>query len=322
MIKGIDVSRHQGVINWKKVMIDGIDFAIIRAGYGKFVEDNYFRINMDGAIENGVHIGVYWFLYCASVEDAIINANKCDEIIKKYRDYITLKVWCDYEYDSDKYAKNKGAVTDNNFRTNCVIAFCERLKELGWDVGVYANPDYLKHKFTKAVRNYPLWLAQYATSKSYDCFMWQYSSKGKVDGIKGNVDMNNFYGELPKEDLPDLNGYVGISIVAALQSKGYESSFSYRKKLWKRFYPTQKYNGTGEQNLALIELLGGEIEKENDIPSLSGYKGFSIVQALKSFGYPSEFEYRKILWAKIGEKSTYKGTTTQNLKLLNKLRDR
>ena len=203
-------------------------------------------------------------------------------------------------------------------RTKVVKAFCDKMKQLGYDCGVYANPDYLNNKFND-VSGYPLWLARYSNEKgNYNCYMWQYTSKGKVSGISGNVDMNYSYEEVVKSDLPDLTGFVGVSIVSALNSKGYKSTFAYRKSLWKQLGKTETYKGTAEQNKALIVLLGGKLK--TDIPSLNGYKGFSIVEGLKKFGFNSSFKYRAELWKKIGKTSTYKGSALQNIELLNFLK--
>ncbi len=190
---GIDVSYHQGVIDWKKVKDSGVEFAIIRAGYGKNTVDKKFIENICGAETAGLKIGVYWFLYALNEEDAIENAKRCIDTIALYKDVITLKVWCDYEYDSDNYSIKNDVVQTKESRTRIVKAFLHILEEYGYDVGVYANPDYLNNKFLD-LSEYPLWLAKYSSDKGdYEPFMWQYSSKGSVPGIKGNVDMNHLY---------------------------------------------------------------------------------------------------------------------------------
>jgi GH25 family lysozyme M1 (1,4-beta-N-acetylmuramidase) len=318
-MKGIDVSKHQYNIDWSCV---DTDFAIIRAGYGLKTKDSYFDKNVKGALENGIKIGFYWFLYCLNESEAVQNAIMFDKVIRTYKDKITMKVWCDFEYDTDRYANDKGVFFDKKARTDLVKAFCSKMIELGYDVGVYANPDYLKSKFND-LSKYPLWLAWYNTTekraKEYKPYMWQYTSDGTLDGINGRVDMNYCF-EYSQKCLPNLTGFIGGSIVKGLQEKGYKSSFSYRKDLWQELGQTDKYKGTAEQNHKLIVLLGGKVQE--DLPSLQGYKGFSIVSALKNFGYPSDFEYRKILWKKIGKTDTYKGTAYQNLSLLNTLRSR
>lgn len=189
--KGIDVSNYQGKIDWAKVKADGISYVIIRAGWGKTNVDPRFRANIEGAISAGLDVGIYWFLYAKNENDITLNAKKCYEVIEPYRKSITLKVWADWEYDSDKY---KPGLTKAQ-RTAWVKKFCEEMKKYGYNVGIYANPDYLKSKFND-ISEYPLWLAYYATSKGkYDPFMWQYSSSGRVNGIVSKVDMDILYGD-------------------------------------------------------------------------------------------------------------------------------
>lgn len=197
---GIDVSYHQGIIDWKKVKESGIEFAIIRAGYGKSNVDKQFKNNVNGCIENNIPFGVYWFIYGVNPAEAVQNAVKCHETIKQYKDKISMRVWCDLEYDTDRNAQKRGFNLTKEVRTEMVIAFCEKMKEYGYSVGNYANPDYLNNKLND-LSQYPLWLARYSTTKgNYECEMWQYSSKGIVPGINGNVDMNHFYGDFKKTE--------------------------------------------------------------------------------------------------------------------------
>ena len=189
--KGIDVSNYQGKIDWAKAKADGVTFVIIRAGWGKTNVDPKFRANIEGAIDAGIDVGIYWFLYTKTENDIVLNAKKCQETIEPYRRQITMKVWADWEYDSDRY---KPGLTKAQ-RTAWVKKFLETMKGYGYNVGIYANPDYLNSKFND-VSEYPLWLAYYATSKGkYNPFMWQYTSSGKVNGIVSRVDMDICYGE-------------------------------------------------------------------------------------------------------------------------------
>lgn len=193
-IKGIDVSYYQGSIDWKKVKASGVEVAIIRAGYGKTAIDNKFKANIEGALAAGLKVGVYWFIYALNKNDVISNANRFYEICKPYANKITCGWWADWEYDSDNYCKKNGISLSKTARTDLVKAFCERLKALNCDAGVYANPDYLTSKFNDLTM-YKLWLAQYTSKRNtnWNCVMWQYSSKGIVNGIKGSVDMNECY---------------------------------------------------------------------------------------------------------------------------------
>ncbi len=189
-MKGIDVSYHNGIINWNKVR-QSVDFAIIRAGYGKSQMDRQFINNICGADTAGLKVGIYWFIYADDVSEAIANAEKCEELISKYREIITMRVWADWEYDSDK----RNPQTKES-RTAIVRAFCDYLSSKGYEVGVYSNVDYIENKFGD-LSKYPLWLARYSSGMGgYQPFMWQHSSKGKVPGISTDVDMNIYYGNL------------------------------------------------------------------------------------------------------------------------------
>ena len=224
-MKGIDVSYHQGMIDWKKVKASGIDFVIIRAGYGKNTMDEKFIENIVGATTAGIkNIGIYWFIYASGIADARLNAEKCQEIIRLHKEHINLKIWADWEYDSDK--RNPQTKVG---RTAIVKTFLHAMEEKGYDVGVYANPDYLENKF-EDLSEYPLWLAKYSSDKGeYTPYIWQYSSKGSVQGINGNVDMNILYEEnasVKNDKNPTLRkgdkGYYVGCLQEKLNSLGYD----------------------------------------------------------------------------------------------------
>lgn len=204
MAKGIDVSYHQGAIDWKKVADSGVEFAIIRAGYGKSTVDTKFIENICGAHTAGLKVGVYWFIYALNEQDALKNAEMFHSVIEPYRSAITMGVFADYEYDSDNYAKKNGIAHSNETRTRIVKTFLHYLEEREWNVANYANPDYINGKF-EDLSEYPLWLAYYTEdegkAKKYNPMMWQYSSKGSVPGINGPVDMNIFYEAVKKEEM-------------------------------------------------------------------------------------------------------------------------
>ena len=112
MNKGIDVSTYQGKIDWNKVKKAGIEYAIIRAGFGKYAKqkDNYFDANVKGAKAAGIKIGAYWFGYATDVESAKEEADVFAEVIKGID--LELPVFYDYEYDSFEYAKKQGITVD------------------------------------------------------------------------------------------------------------------------------------------------------------------------------------------------------------------
>ena len=195
-IKGVDVSRHNGAINWRKVKAEGIEFVIIRAGYGSSTVDEKFKSNIEGAINAGIDVGIYWFSYAVNEEKAKNEAKKCMEVIKPYKSKITYPVFYDFEYDSIRYAKERGVSINKTKASNFARAFLEEIRAGGYIPGLYTNIDFSKNYFTKEVqREYDIWIAQYASRTTYSepYVIWQYSDKGSVRGINGGADLNYCY---------------------------------------------------------------------------------------------------------------------------------
>lgn len=208
-MRGIDVSSHNGKIDWKAVKSSGIDFAIIRAGYGNSTEDKCFAENVKGAYEVGIKVGVYWFSYALTVADAIKEADYCLSIITKYNfeNMVTLPIFYDFEYDTERYASERGVTYTNELRTDIIKSFCGELLANGIRGGVYLNPDYIKYKVDyEKLKAYPLWEASWVNNTITDFsvpkkgmpflernpFLWQFG-KGHVLGIEGDVDLNYGY---------------------------------------------------------------------------------------------------------------------------------
>ena len=193
-LKGIDVSKWNGRIDWKKVKKAGIDFCIIRTGYSKTV-DYKFKYNIEEAIENGLQIGVYHFSYATTNAKAKEEAEFCLELIKPYKKYITLGVWFDYEYDSVSYSRRYGVYPTKKSVTSLAETFCSTVEKNGYSTGIYTNLDFSSNYFTKEVLNkYPTWIAVWGKMNYHGKYvMWQYTDSGRVDGIHGKVDMNIFY---------------------------------------------------------------------------------------------------------------------------------
>lgn len=191
-LKGIDVSQWQGNIDWQKVKGAGVQFAMLRAGYGRNNLDTKFHRNAQGAAAAGIPVGLYWFSYALNVEIARKEAQYAVELAKKYK--ITWPIAYDLEYDTVSYAVKNGVTITKSLATQMAIAFCEEIKRLGYIPMVYTNLDYLNRYFDRSKLLYDLWYAQYASTASVaDKEIWQYSSKGSVPGIAGNVDMNHGY---------------------------------------------------------------------------------------------------------------------------------
>ena len=197
-IKGIDVSTFQKEVDWEQVKADGVQFAILRAGFGDGNQDAMFESHMKGALDAGLDVGIYWFLYSTSAGEARQEARKCLKLLEPYKGKINYPIYADYEYDSDEYAEKKGITPTKKFRTDCIIAFCDEVEKAGWYAGWYANLDYIRNKVDMTrLSRYDLWLADYTGGPNYDCGMQQFTSSGKVDGITGGVDCNTAFRDYP-----------------------------------------------------------------------------------------------------------------------------
>lgn len=188
----VDVSEHNGTLDWAKIKKAGIDAAIIRTGYGTSHTDKQFYNNMDGAIKQGIHIGVYHFSYALSVEGARKEAEFVIKLLKQYKDKIELPVYFDFEYDTVTYAKKQGVTLGKNAFNNHCVAFCEAVKAAGYKPGVYYNRDYYNTMVSlSSVGGYSQWYAQYASAPSIsDYDLWQFSSSYTIDGCSGKFDMS------------------------------------------------------------------------------------------------------------------------------------
>lgn len=189
-MKGIDVSKHQGKIDWKKVQAAGIEFAMLRAGYGRNNLDAQFHNNANGCRVTGIPFGVYWFSYAYTVEMARQEARYCKDIISQYN--VQFPVCYDLEYDTVDYARDHGVHIGKTIATQMANAFCEEIKKAGYMPMNYANRDYMNNMF--GIVPYDLWFARYNSSPGRsDMAMWQYTSSGSVRGVNGKVDMNICY---------------------------------------------------------------------------------------------------------------------------------
>jgi GH25 family lysozyme M1 (1,4-beta-N-acetylmuramidase) len=189
----IDVSAHQGIINWPKVAASGVKGAVIRAGYGNSAsqQDRQFAGNIKGATAAGLKAAVYWFSYADTVADARAEWAACQRVIEPYKSKI-LFVAYDYEYDSVRYYKKlHGAAPANDLINKMVNTFLNAAKADGYAGALYTNNDYRKNIFYAAtMAAWNVWLADYSGGPDIKCFMQQNSSTGSVPGISGNVDMD------------------------------------------------------------------------------------------------------------------------------------
>lgn len=197
---GIDVSYAQREIDWKKVKAAGIDFAIIRVGYrgyesGDIHKDEYFDRNIEGAVNAGIKVGVYFFSQALSADEAQKEAEFTLEQIKGLP--ITFPVVFDWETIGTSPARTDDISSDDLNKS--ALKFCEIIENAGYKPMVYSSLNLLREQFNKydnRITRYDLWLAEYKDHPEYpkDFKMWQYTSEGHVDGIQKLVDLDVFFG--------------------------------------------------------------------------------------------------------------------------------
>ena len=199
---GIDVSQWQGDINWGAVKTD---FAILRAGYGRMASqiDPKFERNYNGAKAAGIPVGAYWYSYAMSADEARVEAKVFIEALKgKQFEY---PVYFDVE-------EQKALALGRDRVSEIIIAFLDEMENAGYFAGLYMSASHLTNLTTQYVKDrYAIWVAHYGVNKTTytgQYGMWQYSSTGQMDGINGNVDMNECYVNYPAQIKADgRNGF-------------------------------------------------------------------------------------------------------------------
>lgn len=193
--KGVDVSEYQGEIDWPKVKAAGYDFAFLRIGYrgygdeGVLCTDATFHKNIVNAQSAGIEVGVYLFSQAVNEEEALEEAQLVLENLEGYQ--LQLPVVFDPErirYDDARTDKVEGEQFTQN-----TIAFCEKIKEAGYAPMIYSNMVWEAFEYDLVrLAEYPIWYADYekVPQTPYDFVYWQYTEKGHVDGIEGDVDLN------------------------------------------------------------------------------------------------------------------------------------
>ena len=192
-MKGIDVSVHNGNIDWGKVKADGIDFAILRAGYGRLEKqkDEKFEQNYAGAKAAGIPVGAYWYSYAMDEDEARLEADVFLKVIKGKQ--FEMPVYFDLE-EKKQFDLGKEKVSA------IMRAFLERVESAGYFTGLYGSASSLTtHTADDIKSQYTIWLAHWVDKTNYSGAygIWQYSEKGKVDGISGNVDLDICYKDFP-----------------------------------------------------------------------------------------------------------------------------
>lgn len=205
MIKGIDISYAQANIDFEKIKATGVKFVIIRAGYGKYVnqKDKMFESHYAGAKAVGLAVGCYWYSYATNADDARLEAEACLDVIRgKQFDY---PVYFDIE-ESRQATLGKAAIT------GITKAFCEAVEKAGYFVGIYSYASFLKNFINEEIlKRYDVWVAHTgvnAPNYNLPYGIWQYSHTGRIDGYSGNIDCNFAYKDYPSIiKNKGLNGY-------------------------------------------------------------------------------------------------------------------
>ena len=200
-LSGIDVSKHQGNIDWTKVKASKkIDFVMIRSAYrgyteGKIYEDTQFLNNVKGAYKNGIKVGLYFYSSAINEGEAVEEANYVLNQINKYgiKNHINYPIVIDVE----DFEGTRNYHLTSEQRTKNVKAFCETIKNAGYIPMVYSYTYFLQSRLNmNELSNFDVWAADYSGKVNYytgKYTMWQYTDKGIVDGITGNVDLNYCY---------------------------------------------------------------------------------------------------------------------------------
>lgn len=223
VLNGIDVSYHNGSIDFDKVKAAGIDFVFVRVGYTGYTKskfslnyDENYEAYLEDAIAAGLRVGVYWYSQALNTSEAEQEANMVLDVIGDYE--ITMPVVYDYEFASVSSGRLDSAKLSKAKMTANALAFLDTVSNAGYDGCVYASKNFLENHLNASdiSESYKVWLAHYDTTKtsySGDYDFWQYSSNGKVSGISGRTDVNFWYysGEEEKLTLPDQT-YTGAPL--------------------------------------------------------------------------------------------------------------
>ena len=197
-VRGIDVSSHQGQIDWETVAAQGVEFAMIRVGFrgakeGEINQDSRAHENIQGALDAGLDVGVYFFSQAVSVVEAVEEADYVLDFIADYE--ITMPVVFDWEHVSIENARTSD-IYDRDLLTNCAHYFARTIRAAGYEPMVYFNryqaTDLLN---LRELEGCGLWLAQYTSVLDFpwQVQMWQYSEQGILEGISEKVDLNLYF---------------------------------------------------------------------------------------------------------------------------------
>lgn len=195
---GIDVSEYQTEVDWNQVKDSGIEFAMIRLGYrgygeaGTLVEDAMYRKHIEGALEAGLEVGVYFFSQAVNKEEVLEEA---EFVLERIRDY---NITCPVVFDTEEIKFDTARtdhLTPQEFTDHCIM-FCDAVKKAGYETMIYANMKWMAFTLElERLAGYEKWYADYEPVPQcpYEISMWQYTETGSVPGVQGNVDINVWF---------------------------------------------------------------------------------------------------------------------------------
>lgn len=272
-MKGIDVSRWQTNVDYKKLKAAGVEFVIIQAGFGDVLsyptqKDKMFESHYKNAKAAGLHVGAYWYSYATKVDGAKREAQGFMQTIKGKQ--FDMPVYMDLE------EKSQFATGPNNCSA-MVTAFCEELEKNNYWTGLYISRSPLqKYISTEVANKYSLWVAEYASKFNYGgtVDIWQYTSTARFNGYNGNLDADICY-----KDYPSLirnagkNGYPKPTL-KVLDTKGMKQGDKNLGVLeLKAALHTAKKLGIISQNVTIDNGFGsGTTTIVNNLLSKWGYK--------------------------------------------------
>ena len=243
--KGIDVSYHNGRINWEQVKKSDVDFVILRCGYGKNQtnqDDKQWEYNVKECTRLGIPFGVYLYSYAMSTSDALSEAEHVLRLVKGYN--LSFPVF--YDMENEKAPYNQGGLP-SRVLGDIAETFCNKIESAGYDVGIYANKNWFENKLTdKRFQKWSKWVAQYNSYCTYngEYSMWQSTSSGKVPGIQTNVDINFLFSDWSYSGVEFMESspqVVGSTVTIKPSVSGDTSDLQY-KYVWMK--NSWKENGT------------------------------------------------------------------------------
>ena len=216
-IRGIDVSSYQGDIDWKQVKESGIQFAILRSTLKSGKPDSKFIEYIKGCDNNKIDVSVYKYSYALTENQAITEANTVISLLNGRK----CKIWLDLEDESQTQLGKSGILKIAN-------AFIKTCENKGYSVGIYCNLNWVKNYIDDSLKKYDLWIARYGKNSgqleekykpNVNEKIWQYSSRGKIPGINGDVDLNILYNDTIHSSTPTIKNIVNVNTTLNVRNK-------------------------------------------------------------------------------------------------------